>query len=584
MRRLTLLLPALVVPLAAPGQVPSVRRETVQVVESRSIPHDIADDVSRLFNASSTTRLTGTQQIDSGQVVSQDIAILDGSLTIAGHVAGRLVAINSAVVLLPAARIDRDVTILGGTFDSRDPRNVTGDVRVYGDRVNVTHEADRIVVHGEPESDQWFRRRRRWETHAWSDLRLVSARTYSRVEGLPLLLGPLFGREFSWGRVSVDALGIIRSADRFDWKSENLGHSLKTEISVGKRGGIRVGGQLFDLVDAVEPWQLSDAENGLASFFLHRDYRDYFDRHGGAVYSTLFLGNTTDLTLRYSAERWGSRDARTPFTLFRQTQDWRPNPQLDDGTVHLVDVALRYDTRNDELEPRSGWYVSADFEHGSGQSLMRGPASWAARFGAPDPIYNRGLLDVRRYNRVAPDGQLNLRLVLGGWLGGDDLPLERRFSLGGPGTLPGYDFRRIEGGTDYWQCSAPQAAPFGPPPAAYPPGLPAQCQRIALAQAEYRGVIHVDPLGILGEERVRRRSGWGRTAEWVVFADMGRGWLVGERFGTLRYGSNAIPPLNTFRGDIGIGIRLDDVGVYAAKALSNSHTPVNFFVRLRPRF
>ncbi len=353
---------------------------------------------------------------------------------------------------------------------------------------------------------------------------------------------------------------------------------------MGKRGGIRVGGQLFDVVDAVEPWQLSDAENGLASFFLHRDYRDYFDRHGGAVYSTLFLGNTTDLTLRYSAERWASRDDRTPFTLFRQTQDWRPNPQLDDGTVHLVNVTLRYDTRNDELEPRSGWYVSADFEHGSARGLIPGPAASIARFDAADPMYSRGLLDVRRYNRVAPDGQLNLRLVLGGWLTGDDLPLERRFSLGGPGTLPGYDFRRIEGGTDYWQCSAPSAAPFGSSPAPYPPGLPAQCQRIALAQAEYRGVIHVDPLGILGEERARRRSGWGRTAEWVVFADLGRGWLVGDRLGYLRYRRDVIPPLNTFRTDVGIGIRLDDVGVYAAKALSNTHTPVNFFVRLRPRF
>ncbi len=219
MRRLTLLLPVLVVPLAVPGQVPSAQRETIQVVESRSIPRDIADDVSRLFNASSTTRLTGTQHIDSGQVVSQDIAILDGSLTIAGRVTGRVVAINSAVTLLPAARIDRDVTILGGTFDSRDPDNVTGDVRVYSDRVNVTREDGRLIVHGESDDDQWYRRRGRWQNRAWSDLRLVSARTYSRVEGLPLLLGPLFGREFSWGRVSVDALGIIRSADRFEWKS-----------------------------------------------------------------------------------------------------------------------------------------------------------------------------------------------------------------------------------------------------------------------------------------------------------------------------------------------------------------------------
>ena len=59
---------------------------------------------------------------------------------------------------------------------------------------------------------------------------------------------------------------------------------------------------------------------------------------------------------------------------------------------------------------------------------------------APDVAYGRGFLDVRRYNRVSPTAQVNLRLVAGGWLHGDALPAQRRLSLGGAGTLPGYDF------------------------------------------------------------------------------------------------------------------------------------------------
>jgi hypothetical protein len=45
--------------------------------------------------------------------------------------------------------------------------------------------------------------------------------------------------------------------------------------------------------------------------------------------------------------------------------------------------------------------------------------------------YDRVFLDVRRYNRVSAEGQLNLRVVAGGWLSGDELPLQRRFSLVG---------------------------------------------------------------------------------------------------------------------------------------------------------
>lgn len=123
---------------------------------------------------------------------------------------------------------------------------------------------------------------------------------------------------------------------------------------------------------------------------------------------------------------------------------------------------------------------------------------------------------------------------------------------------------------------------MGPPRS--PDGTPAQCERILLGQVEYRGEIGSRLFGFLSEERRRRRFGWGRRAEWVVFADAGRGWLVGHRVGELQYGAGTLPPLSTFRADVGIGIRLDDLGLYVAKSVTDPGTPVNFFARLRPRF
>jgi hypothetical protein len=565
----------------ASAQDPGARRDLVLVRESRTIPRDVTDDVTRIYNAPGTLRLTGAQTIGTSGDITSDVAILEGELTIAGRVTGHVVAINAGVIIESSARVERDLTILGGRLTTRPGGTIAGDIRTYGERVELEQGAAGVAAQEEP-GDSWFRRQRR-RTGGWGDLRLVSARTYNRVEGLPVLVGPAFGRDVPWGRISVDVLGVIRSADTFEWKSENLGHNVKGEVSIGKRGGLRLGGRLFDVVDAVEPWQLSDAEVGIASFFMHRDYRDYHNRHGQSVYGSLFVGKNTDFTVSYSDLEWGTLEARSPFTVFNGGQDWRPNPQLDDATLHLWNATWRYDTRNDADDPWSGWYIVADYEYGTGDIHVAGPTSPLVRPAGEGPVnYNRLFLDLRRYNRMSPDGQLNLRLVLGGWLNGDELPLQRRLSVGGPGSLPGYDFRRVLGETDYWQCSS-SGGSTTPQPTPVPQGFPAQCERILLAQAEYRGEIRIDPFGLLGEERSRWRRGWGRDAEWVVFADAGRGWLVGRRRGQLQYPSNVVPHLGSFRSDVGAGLRFDALGLYVAKSMSDIKAPVNFLIRFRPR-
>lgn len=582
------LLPAilLVVPLArAVAQDPPQRAQVVQVRESRALPRDVADDVSSVFNAPGARRVDGDFTVAAGTEIETDLAVLSGTLTVAGRVSGRVVAVNGNVVLEPTARLAKDLTIVGGRLDSRDGGEVLGDVRVFTERMAISREADRLVIHAEAEPPDDVRDAP--PRGRWGSLRLISARTYNRVEGLPLLLGPVGGRELRWGRVEAEALGILRSTDRFRLSSRNLGHSVQVAVTIGRERGVRFGGRLFDVVQPVEGWHLSDPEVGVASFLLHRDYRDYYSQHGQNLFASVFTPNGWDFTLSYSDERWGALMERDPWTLFRDTQTWRANPEMDVGNVHLLGASVRYDTRNDPEDPGTGWHVLAEVERGYADLHDAAPTSFLTRAGAGRLVYDRGFLEIRRYNRVSPEAQLNFRLVLGGWLRGDDLPLQRRFSLGGAGSLPGYDFRRRLPGTDYLTCSSPAPDPIPPisaPQAPGPVGAPAECARFALAQAEYRGEIRIDPLGFFRGEREQRRFGWGRGAEWVVFMDAGRGWLVGPRVGDLRYPGNRIPPLGTFRADVGIGLRLDDLGIYIAKAVTDSDAPPNLFVRLRPRF
>jgi hypothetical protein len=184
--------------------------------------------------------------------------------------------------------------------------------------------------------------------------------------------------------------------------------------------------------------------------------------------------------------------------------------------------------------------------------------------------YQRVFVDVRRYNRLAPNAALNLRVVMGGWASGDPLPLERRLSIDGPGTVPGFDFR-TKGDLDVATCSL--VSP--------PPGRPAQCERVALGQLEYRNDLHVSiSEGPPGARRSRFRA----DGAWVFFADAGRGWLVNAPTSPLNYSRGVFPSLSTYRTDMGVGLDFDRIGVYVARALSDPTEPMNVLIRVRHRF
>jgi hypothetical protein len=172
---------------------------------------------------------------------------------------------------------------------------------------------------------------------------------------------------------------------------------------------------------------------------------------------------------------------------------------------------VRYDTRNDADDPWSGWYVTGEYEYGVGRIVEYGPTSRAIREINPTGrnAFDRVLLDVRRYNRISAEAQLNLRLVAGGWLSGDDLPLQRRFSLGSAGSLPGYDFRQIRPAPISHLCRSTSRAR----PADHGLLKASRCERFALGQIEYRGEIGTSFFGLLTRavppvRGVEARSGW----------------------------------------------------------------------------
>lgn len=569
MRGLTLAVLVLCMPATVRAQ--DAARDTSAARDQ--LPRDVAQEVVALYNATTALRATEPTEVAAGRDVAGDVAVLDGPLTIGGHVAGRVLAINSDVILLRGARIDGDLLVVGGEVEGSDGASIGGELRIYHPPLRYTRDGDLLVAQLDETRpvEQWWRRLERRRRRNFNRLEIASAGPYNRVEGLPVRIGPVLYRDQGWGHVRLDATAVLRTGSSFSSSEADVGHDVNLEARLGRRLGASVGGRLFDVVDGVEQWQLSNVEVALASFLFHRDYRDYYGRHGAQVYAALHPSETVELSLAYGDERWRSRPTRDPFSLAMNGLAWRDNPAMDAGRFHVANLTLRLDTRNDRLDPRDGWYVFGDVERGVGRIAGAGATSAGVRdVPTGDTRYLRGFVDARRYNRIAPNAQLNLRLVLGGWLAGDPLPLERRLSIDGPGTVPGFDFR-TGGGTDVGTCSEGAA----------PSGRPAQCERVGLAQLEYRNDIHVSMTRGSGDAR---RTRFRLDGAWVFFADAGRGWLVNSPGSALDEGKGKLPSLSSYRTDIGAGLDFNLLGLYVAKALSDPNEPANVFLRVRHRF
>ncbi|MGH7677456.1 MAG: BamA/TamA family outer membrane protein, partial [Gemmatimonadaceae bacterium] len=541
-----------------------------------SLPRDVAREATRLYNETTALRSTARVEIAEDRTVEGDVAVINGPVLISGRVTGRVLAINGDVVLRPTARIDGDLLVVGGEVEGRHTAFIGGEIRIYRQQLQYVQEGDLIVpdrVANEEETGWW----RRWERTRYrtgSKLYIATAGAYNRVEGLPINLGPQVFYNAPWGSVRLDAYAVLRTETSFSGQQDDIGYNVNSEVRLGGRGGVILGGRLYNVLEPTESWQLSQGEAALAAFLFRRDYRDYYEHHGGKASAGFFVRRGADLTLSYGEERWLTRTAENPWTLFQRSLAWRPNPTFDEGRVHLMNTTLRVDTRNNPESPWSGWYVLADLEHGFASITSYAPRSAPIQSSAlpAEAKYVRGFLDFRRYNRLSPDAQLNFRIVTGGWLNGDPLPLQRRFAVDGPGSLPGYDFR-TQSPENKLTCTA----------GAFVPGQPGQCDRMALAQVEVRGDLHFDLFTDWDDDTYSRNLS---DAVWVFFADAGRGWLIGTPTAgdELAFPRGDMPPLSSFQSDIGAGLDFGGVGLYVAKSLSQPTEQANFLVRIRHRF
>jgi hypothetical protein len=395
--------------------------------------------------------------------------------------------------------------------------------------------------------------------------------TYNRVEGLPLRLGA--GLEWQSGDLGgrVRGYGVFRTAGDFSGTREDLGYGSDGQLQLGTGiPRLTLGGRAYDLVVPTQDWPLTRHEAGWATFLWHRDYRDYFLQRGVAGFVTLEPFATVALTGEITRVNEASIAARDPWTPFRNAEAWRPNPVIDAGDFTLLRGTVEIDSRRSERSAGSGTLLRATWEHGTGENVVERPlpATIRAPIPATDYTFDRASVDVRQYQRIGGVGQFRLRGFWAGVIGDGPLPIQRRFSLGGPDPMNGYAFRAFG-------CNA------GVSDAA----LPGLCDHVLLFQAEYRGSFGVDWMG--WDQRAyrdrRTHDDWPdwdwNPGDWfwfegpsiVLFTNAGTGWLSTE---------DGPGPLHW---DVGAGLVFGSTGLYVAKAIREGE-PLRVTLRIERRF
>ncbi|MEJ2502739.1 MAG: BamA/TamA family outer membrane protein, partial [Gemmatimonadota bacterium] len=299
-----------------------------------------------------------------------------------------------------------------------------------------------------------------------------------------------------------------------------------------------------------------------------RDYRDHYHRRGWSAYLA-YSGRARplDLRLEYRNESHGTVEPRTPWSLLSNDDPWRPQPLVAEGDLSTLRGSLRWDTRNDPVEPSSGWLVSLDIEQG-----LEGDLVLLRGVGDPPVPLETGVeeeftaltLDVRRYLRVGPRTRIAVRALAAGSPDDGALPPQRQHALGGEGSLPGFDRFAFDCGARSGDLVDGFYPYYG-------------CDRVVLFQGEAR-------FSVLGDSDISlgRRLGLDfdllTTPELVFFLDAGRGWIEAESLaGRENLGSR------DFNFDGGVGLRLGRLGFYIATPITDGGGGLNFLVRLGPR-
>ena len=548
------------------------------------LPPQVLQEVLDILNGPDVLRLSGAARVPAGSRIDGDVAVLAGSIQVAGTVAGSLLVVNGDLGLSPSARVEGNVLVVGGALSGEDQAAVIGAVRVYATPLSYRVQEGRIEARPDDALPSGFLLADLGFGQARLGLRAAAA--YNRVEGLPVHVGPMI-RTGGSNPLSLETFAIWRSVSGLHVKSEELGYWFRLRQAVGGGGNLFIGAEAWDDTSPIEDQGLGDLEASLSTFLLRRDVRDHYDRRGWAAFFEVRPARAPlQAMFTYSYEEHDTAPVRGPWALREGVEEWSPMPLAATGPLRSAGASLSWNSQNDPVQPSDGWLLSLEVTRQVGGELRLPPSAPAPPEGGsspplvegdPIPRFTRGAIDVRRYARVGPTVRLILRAAATGNLSDGPLPPQLQTALGGEGSLPGHRRYAIDCGAREDRYVASSADADGG--TGRVEVLPAYgCDRTVLFQAEVQGFLPFSWRPLPAEwEGSELATLLDLRPVWSVFFDAGRGWSRGSILsGLARVDSPT-------RADVGVGLFVGPLGLYWSYPLNQRDRGLNFFVRLEQR-
>lgn len=554
-------------------------------LERPQLPPEVAAAAVALYNDSATVRFPGRSRIPPGTAIAGMVASLGGPFVLGGLIDGDLLVVNGDLRFEPGGVVTGNVLLVGGKVEDEEPGSIGGTLEIYETPLTYTFRGEGIaaVERGRRDglsSPLGFGRSR---------LTVRTGRNYNRIEGLPVVFGPIL-ETAARNPLRLEALGVWRSESGVDLRASDLGYSVRLEQSLGGRDEVGLGVGIRSEIVPMEAWSISDLEASLATFILHRDFRDYFEEQGwNAFLEWRPRALPVSVTWEYREARHRFVDPGGPWSLKDNDLPWRPQPAIAGGTLRSLGLGLLFDTRNDVQAPTDGWLATLSFRRGLGGDLTFPALVAEAEEGAPsliqpgirrpaDQTFSHGHADLRWYSRIGPQSSLGLRTLVTGALDGTPMVPQFQHTAGGAGSLPGHDLLGLDcGARDARVIRGSGEEPLPPEASAAFPGY--GCDRLLLLQAEFRNTLSLD---IPRDSAVGNLLGLLELSPgWSLFVNAARGWSNSrgdDAAGAFR-GVNM-----DWRSDAGIGLFLGHLTAQVAFPFQGDGRRATFSVRLNQRF
>lgn len=357
-------------------------------------------------------------EVDPEDFVRGDVICFGGRVNVMGEVNRNVVAFFGSVHVERDGVVRGDVVAAGGSVYVLDDGVVEGEI---------------ISRHVICEDDGWVRV---WSPDFRAEMAGTGSASYNRVDGGYLDLGLLLADADS-------LLPSLHGQIGYAFMAKRGRYAVGVRQKFFKHYSFNLGGSYFRKTSSDDDWISSTEETSCLAFLAAEDFRDYYEEEGGRAYLTFDPGEANQLGVgyRYTELSWMDHHPQL-WSLFGWDKEFRENfssvplevrrDHRSDFSGHLGEASAWYalDTRDDEEETRSGWW--ARFE---------GQTSGGRTKGHFD--YQRFIGEIRRYQPITDVQNLNVRVRYG--TSGGQLPLFRKFYLGGMRTIRGLEHKSMMG-------------------------------------------------------------------------------------------------------------------------------------------